>query len=161
AEQQPIALVLPALYSEFEKPAMEGMLYELAQVRYLKQVAMVLAQASEAQYREVHERLAGLPGEVRIIWNDGPRVQSLYRMLRENGLEVGPDGKGRSCWMAYGYVLGSRQADVIALHDCDIVNYRRELLARLCFPVVSPHIHFEFCKGFYARVSDRMAGRLT
>ena len=96
AEQQPIALVLPAFYSEFEKPAMEGMLYELAQVRYLKQVVMVLAQASEAQYRELHERLAGLPGEVRIIWNDGPRVQSLYRMLRENGLEVGPDGKGRS-----------------------------------------------------------------
>ena len=161
AELQPIALVLPALYSEFEKPAMEGMLRELAQVRYLKQVVMVLAQASEAQYREVHERLAGLPGEVRIIWNDGPRVQSLYRMLRENGLEVGPDGKGRSCWMAYGYVLASRRADVIALHDCDIVNYSRELLARLCFPVVSPHINFEFCKGFYARVSDRMHGRVT
>jgi len=161
AELQPIALVLPALYSEFEKPAMEGILRELAQVRYLKQVVMVLAQASEAQYREVHERLAGLPGEVRIIWNDGPRVQSLYRMLRENGLEVGPDGKGRSCWMAYGYVLASRRADVIALHDCDIVNYSRELLARLCFPVVSPHINFEFCKGFYARVSDRMHGRVT
>jgi len=160
AEQQPIALVLPALYSEFEKPAMEGILRELAQVRYLRQIVMVLAQANEAQYREVQERLAGLPGEVRVIWNDGPRVQSLYRMLRENGLEVGPDGKGRSCWMAYGYVLASRRADVIALHDCDILNYNRELLARLCFPVVSPHINFEFCKGFYARVSDRMHGRV-
>jgi len=161
ADQQPIALVLPALYSEFEKPAMDGILRELAQVRYLRQIVLVLARANEAQFRDVQERLADLPGEVRVIWNDGPKIQALYRLLRENGLEVGPDGKGRSCWMAYGYVLASRQADVIALHDCDIVNYSRELLARLCFPVVSPHINFEFCKGYYARVSDRMHGRLT
>jgi glucosyl-3-phosphoglycerate synthase len=63
--------------------------------------------------------------------------------------------------MAYGYVLASRKADVIALHDCDIVNYSREMLARLCYPVVNPNINFEFCKGYYARVSDRMHGRVT
>ena len=72
-----------------------------------------------------------LPGEVRVVWNDGPRVQGLYRTLEENGLRTGPNGKGRSCWMAYGYVLASQQTDVIALHDCDIVNYNREMLARL------------------------------
>ncbi|HEY4681725.1 MAG TPA: hypothetical protein VIH17_00570, partial [Candidatus Acidoferrales bacterium] len=59
------------------------------------------------------------------------------------------------------YVLASRKADIIALHDCDIVNYGREMLARLCYPVVNPNIDFEFCKGFYARVSDRMHGRVT
>ena len=161
AEQQPIALVLPALYSEFEKPAMAGILHELSRVRYVKQFIVTLAQAQAEQVREVQQRLAFLPGEVRVLWNDGPRVQKLYSMLEENGLHVGPDGKGRSCWMAYGYVLASRQAEVIALHDCDILSYSRELLARLCFPVVHSSINFQFCKGYYARVSDRMHGRVT
>ena len=134
AEQQPIALVLPALYSEFEKPAMAGILHELSRVRYVKQFVVSLAKAQADQVREVQQRLAFLPGEVRVLWNDGPRLQKLYSMLEENGLHVGPDGKGRSCWLAYGYVLASRRADVIALHDCDIVNYTREMLARLCYP---------------------------
>lgn len=161
AEQQPIALVLPALYSEFERPAMEGILGELSRVRYVQQFVVTLANTDAKQFREVRQRLSVLPGEVRIVWNDGPRVQKLYQTLEENGLHVGPDGKGRSCWMAYGYVLASRRADVIALHDCDIVNYTREMLARLCYPVVNPNINFEFCKGYYARVSDRMHGRVT
>lgn len=161
AEHQPIALVLPALYSEFEKPAMDQMIRELAQVRFVKQFVLALARADEGQFRDVQKRLAVLQGDVRIVWNDGPRVQHLYKTLEENGLPTGPDGKGRSCWLAYGYVLASRKADVIALHDCDIVNYSRELLARLCYPVVNPNINFEFCKGYYARVSDRMHGRVT
>lgn len=161
AEQQPIALVLPALYSEFEKPAMDHMLRELARVRFVRQFVLTLANANESQFRDVRKRLSGFPGEVRVLWNDGPRIQRLYQTLEENGLHPGPDGKGRSCWLAYGYVLASRQADVIALHDCDIVNYSRELLARLCYPVVNPNINYEFCKGYYARVSDRMHGRVT
>ncbi len=161
AQQQPIALVLPALYAEFENPAMEGILEHLSQVRYVKQFVVSMARTSPAQFQEAQRRLAVLPGEVRVVWNDGPRVLDLYRTLEENGLRIGPDGKGRSCWIAYGYVLASRQADVIALHDCDIVNYDREMLARLCYPVVSPNINFEFCKGYYARVSDRLHGRVT
>lgn len=161
AQEQPIALVLPALYSEFEKPAMDVILEGLSQVRYVRQFVVSMAGATPKQFRKAQERLNGLPGDVRIVWNDGPRVQELYRTLEENGLHSGANGKGRSCWMAYGYVLASHQADVIALHDCDIVNYNREMLARLCYPVVNPNISFEFCKGYYARVSDRMHGRVT
>ncbi len=161
AQEQPIALVLPALYAEFEKPALDGILDQLRQVRYVRQFVVTMARTTAAQFREARQRLSVLPGEVRIVWNDGPRVQSLFQTLEENGLRIGPDGKGRSCWMAYGYVLASHQADVIALHDCDIVNYNREMLARLVYPVVSPNINFEFCKGYYARVSDRMHGRVT
>jgi glucosyl-3-phosphoglycerate synthase len=161
AQEQPIALVLPALYAEFEKPAMETILRQLSQVRYVRQFVVSMARTTPEQFREARERLAVLPGEVRIVWNDGPRLSELYRTLEENGLAVGPDGKGRSCWMAYGFVLATHQADVIALHDCDIVNYDREMLARLCYPVVNPNLNFEFCKGYYARVSDRMHGRVT
>ena len=161
AQEQPIALVLPALYSEFETPAMDAILQELSQVRYIDQVVLALARANESQFRDVQQRLSVLPGRVRILWNDGPSLQSLYQTLEENGLHVGQDGKGRSCWMAFGYILASGRSRVIALHDCDIVNYHREMLARLCYPVANPNINFEFCKGYYARVSDRLHGRVT
>jgi glucosyl-3-phosphoglycerate synthase len=161
ADQQPIALVLPALFSDFDGPAMPGILAELERVSYLRQVVLVLGRASSDQCREAADRIANLRGAVRILWVDGPRVEELFGVLEENGLHTGPEGKGRSCWMAYGYVLACHQANVIALHDCDILNYSREMLARLCYPVASPYINFEFCKGYYARVSDRMNGRVT
>jgi len=161
SEQQPIALVLPVLFSDFEKPPMRRILCELRQVRYLKQIVLALGRTTRAQLRDVVETLVDLPAPVRILWNDGPRIQKLFRTLEENGLTIGPDGKGRSCWMASGYVLAARQADVIALHDCDIVNYNRDLLARLCYPVVHTSIDVEFCKGYYARVGDKMYGRVT
>jgi glucosyl-3-phosphoglycerate synthase len=63
--------------------------------------------------------------------------------------------------MAYGYLLSKRDCQVIALHDCDIVNYDRQLLARLCYAVAHPLLSFDFCKGYYARVTDRMHGRVT
>ncbi len=81
--------------------------------------------------------------------------------MEKQGLSVGGDGKGRSCWLAYGYLLATADCDVIALHDCDIVNYDRLLLARLCYPVAHPNLGFEFCKGYYARVTERMHGRVT
>lgn len=159
--QRPIALVLPALYSEFEGPAMPRIIEELKGVKYLRQIVVTLSRADAAQFARAKQMMAELPQPVTFIWNNGPRIQALYDKLRENDLPIGEDGKGRSCWMAYGYVLASGQCDVIALHDCDILTYDRELLARLCYPVANPNIDFEFCKGYYARVTDRMHGRVT
>ena len=160
-KQRPIALVLPALYSEFDSGALHGIIQELTGANYLKQIVLTLGGADASQFRQAIDYLAKLPHAVRIIWNDGPKISSLYRMLEENDLRIGPPGKGRACWMAYGYVLASQQSDIIALHDCDIVNYQRDLLARLVYPIANPSIDFEFCKGFYARVTDRMHGRVT
>ncbi|OGD14820.1 MAG: glycosyl transferase, partial [Candidatus Aminicenantes bacterium RBG_16_63_14] len=53
------------------------------------------------------------------------------------------------------------ESKVIALHDCDIVNHSREMVGRLFYPVASPYIDYAFCKGYYARVTDRMHGRVT
>ncbi|MFQ5926745.1 MAG: glycosyl transferase [Terriglobia bacterium] len=161
ARVNPIALVLPALYTEFESPAMEVILRELKAASYLKQVVVTLGRADAEQFAQVRERLAGVHKTVRVVWMDGERIQHLLALLQENGLDPGPDGKGRSCWMAYGYVLASGQAKVIGLHDCDIVNYNREMLARLVHPVANPNVDFEFCKGYYARFTDKMHGRVT
>jgi len=161
AQQRPIALVLPALFQEFEGPALPKIIHELKEVPYLRQVIVTLDAADRPQFERARRMVAALPQEVRFIWNSGPRIQALYNKLQENDLPIGERGKGRSCWLAYGFVLADRKSEVIALHDCDILTYDRELLARLCYPVTNPNISFEFCKGYYARVSDRMHGRVT
>ena len=157
----PMALVLPALYAEFEAPAMDVILTELPRIPYLKQIVLSLGDADDAKFCNVRKRLSGVHKNVRVIWIEGPRVQRLLQLLEENDLSPGPAGKGRACWIAYGYVLASAQAKIIGLHDCDIVNYKRELLARLMYPIANPNVDFEFCKGFYARFTTRLHGRVT
>ncbi len=158
---QPIALVLPALYSEFEGQAMPKILEEISRVPYLTQVIVALARADQKQFQDARLRVAGLHPDVRVIWNDGPRIQKIYKDFQEMHLEVGEDGKGRSCWLSYGYILAGRKSKIIALHDCDILHYSRELLARLCYPVADLRIDYVFSKGYYARIAGRMYGRAT
>jgi len=159
---RPIALVLPCLYSELHRPALAGIVDQLKQVRYLSQIVISLGRANYNEFQHAQEYFSDLPQDKTIlIWLDGERLTRLQQVLETNRLRIGLEGKGRAAWMAYGYVLGSRKAEVIALHDCDIVTYSRELLARLCYPVVNPNLGFEFCKGFYARYADRMYGRVT
>jgi glucosyl-3-phosphoglycerate synthase len=82
-------------------------------------------------------------------------------LLEKNNLGPGREGKGRAVWVSLGYVLAGRKSRVIAVHDCDIISYSRELLARLCFPVAASGSDMEFCKGYYCRVTNRLYGRAT
>lgn len=161
AKRRPIALVLPCLAAEFSRPAIHRIIDELRQVRYLDTIVVSLAQAAHQDLCEARSVLATLPQRVSIVWNDGPAVKDLLALLRDRGLDPGPDGKGRGCWIAYGYLLADRRAAVIASHDCDITTYSREILARLCYPVVHPHLDFAFAKGYYARVNGTLNGRVT
>ena len=79
----------------------------------------------------------------------------------DHNLDIGLQGKGRGCWTAFGYVLARNHSQVIALHDCGITSYNREYLARLCYPIANPNLGYEFCKGYYSRVTDRLHGRVT
>jgi glucosyl-3-phosphoglycerate synthase len=161
SKARPVALVLPALYSEFEGPAMPKIVQELSKVKYLDEVALVLGRATEKEFRKAKEFLAPIPGDVKVIHMDGRRVQEVLSTIRRNGLDPGEDGKGRSAWIAYGYILANGRCDVIVLHDCDIVTYSREMPARLCYPIVNPNIDCVFCKGFYSRVTNKLHGRVT
>jgi glucosyl-3-phosphoglycerate synthase len=161
SRNKPIGLVLPALYSEFESIAMQRIVAQLRQVRYLQRIVVVVGRARQDQFERARDFFQNFYTPVTALWVESERIQSLLRLLEERGLSAGPDGKGRSCWLAYGYLLAMRDCQMIALHDCDIVNYDRQLLARLCYAVAHPHLPFEFCKGYYARVTDRMHGRVT
>jgi glucosyl-3-phosphoglycerate synthase len=120
-----------------------------------------LARATQEQFERARSFFHDFYTPVTVVWMDSDRIQALFRMLEERGLSAGADGKGRSCWLAYGYILAMRDCGMIALHDCDIVSYDRQLLARLCYAIAHPHLPFDFCKGYYARVTDQMHGRVT
>ena len=158
---RPIGLVLPALYSEFETPAMHRIVRELAEVDYVRHTVVALGQANRTQFEHARSFFRDFRSPVTVIWIDSDRVQNLFELLEANGIPAGSDGKGRSCWLAFGYLLARGDCDVIALHDCDISNYDRQFLARLCYPVVNPNLDFEFCKAYYARVTNRLHGRVT
>jgi len=159
---KPLALVLPTTPKELDSPALRGILDVLKEIAYLNEIVVTLGRTDDpAHFRQVRKLLEPLPQPYRIIWASGPRFLELYKLLEANDLSAGEDGKGRSAWTAYGYILAREESKVIALHDCDIVNYSREMLARLFYPVASPRIDYAFCKGYYARATDRMHGRVT
>ena len=166
SEARPIALVLPCLHAELRDVALKGIIDQLRGVSYLKQILVSVSGTDRRdefdEMRAAFEGVQTLDGEPpTLIWNGGPRISELYRRLVQEGLDAGRDGKGRSVWLAYGYVLAANQARVIALHDCDIRDYDREMLARLCFPLAKPNMNYEFAKGYYGRVTDRLHGRVT
>jgi len=136
-------------------------LSELKSVTYIQQIIVGIDGATRAAEFERARRFFGqLPQRPTLLWNDGPRIQNLYRLVEEAELNLGAPGKGRNVWTCFGYVLASEQARMVAVHDCDITTYSRELLARLCYPVAHPSLGFDFCKGYYARVSSQLNGRV-
>lgn len=161
ASERPIALVLPSLYSELQGDALKGIVRELKGAKYIKEIVVTLGPSSEEEFKHAKEFFTELPQKTSIIWNTGPRMSEIYKTIERAELPVGESGKGRSAWMAYGYVLSQQKFHVIALHDCDILTYSRDMLARLCYPVTNPNLDYDFCKGFYSRVTDRLHGRMT
>jgi glucosyl-3-phosphoglycerate synthase len=166
SRSRPISLVLPCLVSELRGDGLKGIVDILRGVHYLRQIVVSVSGSEDpADYEEMRrfwDGVSTVDGEPPVLlWNSGPRIEGLFQQLRDEGLDPGANGKGRGTWIAYGYVLASNVSRVIAVHDCDIRTYSRELLARLCYPTGNPRLHYEFAKGYYARASGRLYGRVT
>jgi glucosyl-3-phosphoglycerate synthase len=161
-QRHQMVLLLPALYSEFQTPAMHKIIEELKGVKYLYKIILGLDQATKEQFEEVKKLMSVLPCKVDVLWNDGPKIQELYKDLTNEGFPgLHTPGKGRNVWTMIGYGLTDKDAYAFALHDCDIVNYNREIPARLFYPIIHPALDFEFNKGFYSRVTNKLHGRAT
>lgn len=162
SRRRPMALILPSLYAELQSEALPRIISELQQVPYLSQIIIGLDRADERQFRHALDFFSVLPQEHCVLWNDGPRLRQLDAELQALGLAPGEPGKGRNVWYCMGYTLATGKAESVALHDCDILTYDRELLARLIYPVANPGFNYEFCKGYYARVAEgRINGRVS
>lgn len=159
---RPMALILPSLYSELKGPALGGIVDALSQVPYLEEIIIGLDQAKQSEFEHAKEYFSRLPQHHRILWNDGPRLKKLDALLKEKKIAPREMGKGRNAWYCFGYTVASGRAEALALHDCDIVTYNRQLVARLFFPVANPRFNYRFCKGYYYRANgDKLTGRVT
>jgi glucosyl-3-phosphoglycerate synthase len=160
SQETPIALVLPCHIREVGTRALKHIVRELGRVDYLRQIVVGIDGANLRGWKRARHFFSQLPQKPTLLWNDGPRIQQVFQRLEDAELSPGPGGKGRNVWICFGYVLASEQVRMVAVHDCDILTYNRELLARLCYPVVHPSLGFDFCKGYYARVTDQLNGRV-
>jgi glucosyl-3-phosphoglycerate synthase len=164
-----ISLLLPSLFSEIQNPqVLDPIMDNIQKVRYLHRVVVALGGASEeAQFRQAKEyfgRLRTPNRDLKVVWVEGPRIQQIFQEINQRDISTGVQGKGQSVWITLGYLFAKEDCDVIALHDCDIVTYDRVLLGRLIEPTANPNNDFEFCKGYYARISPTeraMKGRVT
>lgn len=162
SQTRPISLVLPSLFSELEGPALGHIVEELSKVPYLSEIVIGLDRADKDQFKYARNYFSKLNTRHRILWNDGPRLLALDEELKEKGLSPQELGKGRNVWFCFGYTLASRRAEVVGLHDCDILTYDRKMLARLLYPVANPNYSYVFCKGFYPRIHDgKLGGRVA
>ena len=157
-----LGLILPSLFSELEGKALPDIINKIKDVKYLSEIVIGLDRADLAQYKHALSFFAQLPPHHRVLWNDGPRLQAIDAKLQALGLAPKELGKGRNVWYCMGYILASGKAESIALHDCDILTYEKELLDRLLYPVANPLFNYEFSKGFYARVAGgKINGRVS
>ncbi len=162
SKQRPMSLILPSLFSELEGEALPKIVSHLEGADYLSEIVIGLDRANETQYRHALKFFGQLPQHHRVLWNEGPRLKAIDAELQALNLAPKELGKGRNVWYCMGYTLASDRSESVALHDCDIVTYDRELLARLIYPVANPRFNYEFCKGFYARVAEgKINGRVS
>ena len=108
--RRPIALVLPSIYAELEGPALKPIIQEIALVPYLNEIVVTMGRTDRTQFEKAKNFFSALSQRIRVIWNTGKGIGSLYKLLEENGLHVGGDGNGRSCWTAYGYILSRHES---------------------------------------------------
>ena len=162
SQNAPLGLILPSLYSELERPALGNILDELEQVKYLNQIVIGIDQADRDQFKHATEFFSRLPQEHDLLWNDGPNLLGIDKKLREKGLAPTERGKGRNVWYCIGYMLAKQNTEAIAIHDCDIITYKKTMLSRLLYPLANPKFNYEFCKGYYSRVANNsMNGRVS
>ena len=158
---RPIALVLPCHIRELGTKGLKLIARELKSVPYLREIVVGIDGATRlSEWEKARRFFSQWPQNPVLLWNGGPRMRALFRRLEENGLGTGAAGKGRNVWICLGYAVASGQSRMVAVHDCDILTYNRELLARLCYPVADHSLGFDFCKGYYARTTDKLNGRV-
>lgn len=85
SKTRPLALVLPSLYSELEGPALANIVQELKAVPYLEEIVIGLDRANEEQYRHAMGYFSELPQNVKVLWNDGPRLRGLISNFGNRG----------------------------------------------------------------------------
>ena len=162
SKQSRIAVLIPALYEELQKPALLKIRDHLQQCLYVHTIVICLYAQTKEKYAEAVDFFKPLGAKVIIIWENGPRMVELLETLRNKGLDLlEVRGKGKAVWLGLG--IASLEANVIALHDADINTYDDSYLPKLLFPLLEKELGIVFNKAYYARLdtsSLRLYGRV-
>ena len=163
AREKPVALLLPALYAECERPALPRILEEVSQAGHISEVVLSMNGMNAAEHERalMMLRLHLRGKKAHVLWNDGPQLSQVYQRMDQAGLAGPHAGKGSNIWMGVAYLHARGFKGIIVSHDTDIMNYSRDMLWRLCYPLLHPRMSYRFAKGYYSRVSDRLYGRVT
>ncbi|MBE7495804.1 MAG: hypothetical protein HS117_12735 [Verrucomicrobiaceae bacterium] len=161
--EKPVALLLPALYAECERPALPRILERAADVGYISEVILSMNAMDAAEHEQAlklcRRTLRGKPA--RIIWNDSPEMKPLFDRLEQSTLPGYLAGKGTNIWMGVLALQAQGFDGIVISHDTDILNYSRDMLWRLAYPLLHPRMGYRYAKGYYSRVSERLYGRVT
>ncbi len=158
----PIGLVLPVTASDMRAPPFEQIIKQLESAQFIETTVVVLNRAESVDdYRHAKQLIAPLGKGAEVLWTDGDRGKALHAELNAAGFNLTVAGKGRAVWTAFGYLLADARLKAFVLHDCDIVNYHRDMLVRLCLPMANVAFDFDFCKAYYARCTTKMHGRVV
>lgn len=156
-----MALLIPSLYEELQRPALFGIREHLKSCHFIKVINVCLYADTAEQYQHAVSFFNELPQTVNVIWTNGPRIRQLLQILADQKLDLlNYKGKGWAVWLGLG--LSSLEAQTIALHDADIVTFDRTLVAKLFYPIAEKEFGLAYNKAYYTRLGldDRtMNGR--
>ncbi|MBV5259568.1 glucosyl-3-phosphoglycerate synthase [Synechococcus moorigangaii CMS01] len=151
-ETCPMALLIPSLYEELERPALTRIKEHLKNCAYLRVINVCLYAETPAEYHQAVAFFRELPQKVNVIWTNGARVRGVLEKLAQQNLNLlDYRGKGWAVWLGLG--LSALEARAIALHDADIVTFDRALVAKLFYPIVEPEFGLAYNKAYYTRLS--------
>lgn len=162
SKSRKITLILPSLYSELQGDALKDIIEHLKSAKFIHRIVIGLDRANEDEYKHAKEFFSALPQEHVVLWNDGSRLKEIDLRLAEMGLSPIEPGKGRNVWFCMGYTLACGDTDIVALHDCDITTYNKDMLVKLLYPVANPNFSYLLSKGYYPRIADgKFNGRVS
>ncbi|WP_099239432.1 glucosyl-3-phosphoglycerate synthase [Synechococcus sp. BDU 130192] len=158
-----MALLIPSLYEELQRPALTRIKEHLKGCAYIKTINVCLHAETVEQYHHAVTFFRELPQKVNVIWTNGARIRGILEKLAHQNLNLlDYMGKGWAVWLGLG--LASLDARAIALHDADIVTFDRSLVAKLFYPIVEPEFGIAYNKAYYTRLgleNRAMNGRVV
>lgn len=147
------AILIPALFSELERPALTQIRDCLQECPFVSAVVVCLYAESFEEYAHAVQFFEPLPQNTVIIWENGDRIRGILEYLSECGLDlIRFRGKGKAVWLGLG--VASLLADAIALHDADITTYDRSYPLKLLYPLLEKDFGISFNKAYYARLGS-------
>ena len=88
----PVALVIPMVPEEMDRPALAVILKELVEVPYLDTLVISLNKATHDDYARAVEYFRPYPGRKTIVWSESEAMTGFLRKMEGSCLFVGAPG---------------------------------------------------------------------